>query len=211
MSQDYNINSLQSLRKIMTNDSRRLSESIKTTKTQTTLDVLETVIDSRNIDLSRLADNLNYDHKALLLITDPEIISHWLFTEGLREGTVVPSVNVAKRLEKRYGVPCPVAIWRTCIDSPVGHRQIELFLPSPESEKWNVEIVTKEQNTENEAHTAFTVKVNANYTNIVVDFLKIGLSLDGEMTINKVENSSTQYFINPQNAKRVELINYNLD
>lgn len=210
MSSDYCINSARVLREIIAKDKKRLFDSINITKTQKTLGTLEDVIGKKNLNISNLAKDVSYDHKALLLFADPNLISNWLFINGFESGTVIPSVNVAKRLEKRYGFPCPVAIWRTDVDSQNGQRQIELFLPSPESIKLNAEIAQREQRMEFETHTAFTVNANANYSQVVADLLSTGLSFDGNMTENRIENSSTQYFINSLNAKRVELIKYNL-
>jgi len=216
MVDEFNLTGLDQAKAIATTDQQRLTNILESLKTQTTLSTLTQILPNLpSGDLHQIASELRFDHQALLLASDPILVYSWLKQAGFSQGTVIPSVNVAKRLEKRYQSPCPVAILRTGFTipdpdqrSPSVFRQIELFLPVPQPGSWSQDIVLNEQNQENELHTAFIVTGHSQYQSILSKLQHLGLVLDGAQTVNPVENSSTQYLKNPHSGQRFELIKY---
>lgn len=215
MASDFDIKDPKNVFDIVKKDKDRLNEALKSIKSANTQASLESIFGKKSKEISTLANKVKYDHEALLLVSDPDIVSSWLSESGFKEGPCVPSVNVVLRLQQRWGVASPVAIWRAGTEiadpdlkSKTVYRQVELFLPSPQPKAWNENIIYSEQTKNHESHTAFTTRGEAKYEDVVNDFIRIGMSLDGDMTINFVENSSTQYFRNNRTNARLELIRY---
>ena len=196
-------------KQVVSRDQSRLQRVLNFVQRRSTLSVLQEIYGQATPSIAHLAQRVRFDHQALLLASDPSLVSYWLFDAGFRTGTLIGSVNVVQRLQVRHHHPCPVAILRTKVHTLASDvRQIELFFPSPEPGRWTFAVVDEEQTQEHEAHTAVTLHPNADYRHVLSRLLDNGLVLDGQQTINPAEHSSTQYLHHPLTHRRLELIHY---
>jgi hypothetical protein len=205
---------LEEAKAIALKDRERLNRALNVIKTETTAEALRRAFGGRSSEqVQQTVRKVRYDHGAILLATEPSLVDYWLAQEQFGSASLFPSSIVARRLEKRYGVPSPTTILRANITIPdpdrrseTVKRQVEVFLPAAAAQTWDRRALEAEQTHNYESHTAFVVHEGFTLKEVRADFLINGLQPDGGGT-NTVENSTTLYFIN-ERGERFELIQY---